>query len=178
MPPNHSYADVFPLAPAGGPVPDDYRRRDFAGGAFFRAKIPLLALGGVLGVLAAMASGAFLARGHGEPSSLQIWSLVLAIGLEMAALPFLRRWLKPKGVRTFLLGILALVGAHFLLMAPAFGSLIVLLGLLTLASALAGLKYAAVSFRLLWLIDGALKCAIGALLWLGSPRLPPFGAFS
>ena len=171
----HSYADRFPLSPAGGLFLTVIGAGILLGAFFFRAKIPLLAIGGTLGVVAATMLGEYLARGHGNPTRLQVDSLILAIGVEMAVLPFLRRALRPRGPRVVLLGVLTLVGAHFLLMAPAFGPLIVLLGLLTMGNALTGLRYPESSFRLLWLIDGGLKLVLGALLWVGSPRLPVFG---
>jgi hypothetical protein len=170
---HHSYADAFPLSPAGGLFLTIIGFGILFGALWQGARIALLAAGGVLGVCAAIVCGALLARGHGNPTALQIDALIFAIAIEMAVLPFLRRWLKPKGIRTFLLGILTLVGAHFLLMAPAFGVLIVSLGLLTMANALTGLRYPGISFRLLWALDGGLKIGLGALL-LGSGHLPPF----
>jgi hypothetical protein len=167
-----SYADSFPLSPAGGLFLTIVGTGILLGALFTGARIPLLAAGGVLGILAAMFGGALLAQGHGNPTAWQVDALIFAIVIEMALLPFLRRWLKPKGFRTFLLGILTLVGAHFILMAPAFGVLIVVLGFLTMANALAGLKYPALPFDLLWALDGSLKVALGALL-LGSAHLPP-----
>jgi hypothetical protein len=168
---HHSYADSFPLSPAGGLFLTLVGAGILLGAFFSATRIPLLAGGGVLGILGATFCGALLAQGHANPTAFQVDALIFAIAIEMAVLPFLRRWLKPKGLRTFLLGILALVGAHFILMAPAFGVLIVLLGSLTLANALAGLKYPAISLDLLWALDGGLKFALGALL-LGSAHLP------
>jgi hypothetical protein len=169
---HRSYADLFPLSPAGGLFLTLVGTGILLGALFPGARIPLLAAGGVLGILAATFGGALLAQGHGNPTTFQVDALIFAIAIEMAVLPFLRRWLKPKGLRTFLLGILTLVGAHFILMAPAFGVLIVLLGLLTMANALAGLKYPAISFDPFWALDGGLKVTLGALL-LGSAHLPP-----
>lgn len=170
-----SYPDAFPMVGGGGRFLMVVGAGIMLGAVFPRARDRLLAAGGGLGVAAAVFLSGAMDRGHGAPGAWQIGSLIFAIAVEMAVLPVLRRRLRPHGERTLLLGILVLVGAHFLLMAPAFGPMIVLLGFLAIFNAWCGLRFPAIDFRVVWLADGCFKLAVGALMWLASPSLPAFG---
>jgi hypothetical protein len=57
-----------------------------------------------------------------------------------------------------------IVAVHFVLMAPAFGQLIALLGVLTAINAYAGMRFGALSLHTVWVADGALKMAIGGAM--------------
>ncbi len=70
------------------------------------------------------------------------------------------------GERNQTLAILAIVGAHFFVMAPAFGAPIVMLGALALGNAVAGAVVPHYPLSALWFVDGALKLGAGAvMLW-------------
>lgn len=68
-----------------------------------------------------------------------------------------------------LLGTLAIVGAHFLIMIPAFGIPIAVLALLCLANAAAAWRLPAYPISAAWFVDGVFKIAIGGAMWLASP---------
>ena len=140
------------------------------GATFPRIRDSLLAASGAAAVLEMWAFGALLTVPLGVPSPLQIWSLVVAVAFEIAVIAVVVGQFRTRGERTLRLGILLAVGTHFLLMAPAFGPLIVLLGVLVILNALLGLRSPSLSVRTLWLLDGSLKLAIGAVLWLIVPR--------
>ena len=72
------------------------------------------------------------------------------------------------------IAVLAVVGSHFVLMAPAFGPLIGLLGMLTLGNALVGARFQNYSLQIVWAMDGFLKFALGAAMFFGQllPCLP------
>jgi hypothetical protein len=113
--------------------------------------------------------GASIAELFGAPTPFQVWSLVVAIAFEIVVIAVLVRKLRTRGERILNLAILVGVGAHFLFMAPAFGALIVVLGLLAIFNAAYGLRSPSVSFQTLWFLDGVLKAAIGGVLWLIVP---------
>lgn len=157
-------ADAYPLARAGG--------------AFLIIVGAALALGAsrmgqrylLLGIGAAVATAAtiVLATTHPipRPSNLQLLALATAITFEITAFAVAGRLLARRSERDQTIAVLAIVGAHLLPMAPAFGPLIVALGILCLGNA--GLAAAAPSYALpaLWFSDGVLKLVGGAaLLW-------------
>jgi len=170
-----SYLYTFPLSIGGGAFLTTVSVGILLGAAFYERRNLLLALFGGLGVAAACATGGFLPRPHGAVTRWQVGSLVFAIAVEMVGIAVLRRWLGPYGERTLMLGVLVLVGAHFLLMYPAFGPLIALLGLAAMGNAGIGLAAPGRRLRVVWLIDGCLKLAAGLLLWLGATSLRSFG---
>jgi hypothetical protein len=129
----------------------------------------VLAASGVTAGLELWAFGASITAPFGAPTPLQVWSLIAAIGFEIAVITVVVRKLRTGGERTLNLAILVGVGAHFLLMAPAFGPLIAALGLLAMLNAVYGLRSPSLSFRALWFLDGVLKVAIGGVLWLIVP---------
>jgi hypothetical protein len=129
----------------------------------------LLAASGLAACLMLWQFGASVAEVFGAPTSFSVWSLVVAIAFEIVVIAVLVRKLRNRGERTLNLAILAGVGAHFLFMAPAFGPLIVVLGLLAIVNAAWGLRSPGVAFRTLWFLDGVLKATIGGVLWLIVP---------
>ncbi|MEQ1492854.1 MAG: DUF6609 family protein, partial [Terricaulis sp.] len=98
---------------------------------------------------------------------LQIGSLIIAVVLEMGVLMWAIRHFAAQGPRALTIAILATVGAHFLIMAPAFGPLVVLLGAATIGNALAGAGFPGYSLRMLWAVDGALKVGVGVTMFEG-----------
>ena len=134
----------------------------------------MLALFGALGVaMACVVPGVAFGR-HAPVTRLQVGSLVFAIAVEIALIPVLRRWLGPYGERTLVLGIMILVGAHFLPMYPGLGPVIVLLGLCVMINAGIALRIPALGLRTVWLTDGCLKLTLGLVLWFGPVSLRSF----
>jgi hypothetical protein len=163
------YAHTYPLAPCGGLFVLTVGLGTMLGAIFPRFRNPLLAASGVAAGLGLWAFGASITERFGAPTPLQLWSLVVAIAFEVAVIAVVVRRLRTRGERTLNLAILVGVGAHFLLMAPAFGPLIVVLGLLAMLNAVYGLRSPGFSFRAVWFLDGVLKVAIGGVLWLIVP---------
>ena len=64
---------------------------------------------------------------------------------------------------------LAIVGAHFIIMLPAFGPLIGVLGFLCLVNAAAAWRKLMYPSSAAWLVDGAMKLLLGAILLVTSP---------
>ena len=164
-----SYAHAYPLAPIGGFIILTVGLGTLGGAILPRYRMVLLAVSGLAACLMLWQFGASIAELFGAPTSFQVWSLVAAIAFEIVVIAVLVRKLRNRGERILNLAILVGVGAHFLLMAPAFGPLIVVLGLLAIINAAYGLRFPGVSFRILWFLDGALKAAIGGVLWLAVP---------
>jgi hypothetical protein len=164
-----SYAHTYPLAPCGGLFVLTVGLGTVVGAIVPRFRNALLAASGVAAGLELWAFGASITEPFGAPTPFQVWSLVLAIAFEIAVIAVVVRRLRTRGERTLNLAILVGVGAHFLLMAPAFGPLIVVLGLLAMLNAVYGLRSPALSFRALWFLDGVLKVAVGGVLWLIVP---------
>ena len=80
-----------------------------------------------------------LAAPLGKPTPFQLDSLMVAVFIEVMAIGWLGSRLRAATERQRILSILVVVGAHFFVMAPAFGPLIVLLGLSCVVNAVAGL---------------------------------------
>jgi hypothetical protein len=74
-----------------------------------------------------------------------------------------------------MLGILVAVGAHFFIMAPAFGPVIVMLGCFLIGNAALGWKRPDEPMHHIWLADGLIKAGVGLLMWLGAAHLPASG---
>ena len=165
-----SYAAAFPLSPGCGVFLAIVGLAIVLGG-FLRGKWILLAAGGISGTAGAMFAGTELSVGLPPPTRLQLWSLIGAIAVEMVLIRVLAHRLRPLGQRTVNLGMLVLVGAHFLLMIPAFGPLIAGLAVLVILNAVRGWRSPQVSFEAVWVADGFLKLLAGCLL-LASRHLP------
>ena len=169
-----SYFYTYPLSVSGGAFLATTGVGIVLGAIFFRRRNVLLALFGALGMMmTCIVPGSAFGR-HAPVTRLQIGSLVFAIAVEIALIPVLRRWLEPYGERTLVLGILILVGAHFVPMYPALGPLVVLLGLCVMFNAGIALRIPALGLRIVWLTDGCLKLATGLLLWFGAAALRSF----
>ncbi len=170
-----SYADAFPLTPAGGLFLTVIGAFIILGSRFFGSKNVFLGIGGGLGIAAAFVFGGYLSEGHGIPTAFQIWSIIVAGVLEGAAMPFIAIRLRPQGPRVHMLGVLVAVGAHFFIMIPAFGPVIAMLGCLLIGNAALGWNRPAEPNHRIWLADGLIKTGVGLLMWLGAAHLPAGG---
>jgi len=106
----------------------------------------------------------------GRPTAFQLEMLMVAVFVEMIAVGWLGSRLRAAAERQRILSILLVVGAHFLVMAPVFGPLIVLLGLLSVVNAVVGLRARTTPWVAFWLIDGLLKAGIGGAMFWYAPR--------
>ena len=106
----------------------------------------------------------------GKPAPFQLDSLMVAVFIEVIAIGWLGSRLRAAPERQRIFSILLVVGAHFIVMAPAFGPLGVLLGLSSVVNAIAGLRAKATPWVAFWAIDGALKAGIGGTMFWYAPR--------
>ncbi len=106
----------------------------------------------------------------GRPTAFQIESLMVAVFIEVMAIGWLGSRLRAATERQRTLSILLVVGAHFFVMAPAFGPLVVLLGLASVVNALAGLRATATPWVAFWVVDGLLKAGVGGTMFWYAPR--------
>ena len=117
------------------------------------------------------AFGGILSRGLGSPSLLQVSFLALAILLEIAGFAYLMPAVRPRGERATLGATLGIVGAHFLVMLPAFGPLIGALGLACTLNAAVFWRFSAYRAAFAWFVDGCLKLLLGMAMIATSPLL-------
>ncbi len=116
-------------------------------------------LGGTLAAL-----GAGIGGPYGSPTRLQVGSLILAIVVEMTAIPLvLKRFPGIQGKNRTLV-ILLIVALHFFIMMPAFGGIIVLLGLLCFCNVAWGYWHAGYHTTAVSMTDGILKAAVGLVM--------------
>ncbi len=166
-----SYAMRFPMAPLGGLFVGAMGVFIVLGAAVSRLRTVLLWIGFGVAIVA-MVTGGRLEIGLPAPTILQVGSLVLAIALEIIAFVILMPRLRPRGDRAVLVGTLAIVGAHFVVMLPAFGPLIAVLGMLCAANAAIAWRASAYPSGAAWFIDGVLKLAFGGAMLLTSSQFP------
>jgi hypothetical protein len=164
-------AEAFPLIRGGGLFLVVAGMSIVLGAFLFRARYP------IFGVGAAIASGltagfsAQLAAPYGPPSLIQIVSLGLAVALEMILLVRVLSASRSFDDRETMLSILTIVGAHFVLMTPAFGPLMMALAGASVLNVLLALTTRGYASPLVWAVDGALKAGVGALMFHGD-RIP------
>src|SRR5690348_185073 len=111
----------FPLIPGGGMffVPVGIC---VALGAFLsRRRMMLVWSGFILGILAISLGGAHFFKGLPPPTILQVASFAAAIAAEVVAFRLVLPRVRAYGERTATVATLAIVGAHFIIMIPAFG---------------------------------------------------------
>ena len=126
----------------------------------------------IAGTIAASVVATLTARAfNGKPSAFQLECLIAAVFTEVIVLGWLGNRLRGAPERQRVLSILLVVGAHFFLMGPAFGPLIVLLGFMTVVNAVAGLYTTVAPWPVFWAVDGVLKTAIGGAMFLYAPRI-------
>jgi hypothetical protein len=164
-----AYVQQFPLIPGGGMFFMPVGVCIILGALLRRFRMMLVWIGIALGVLAITFGANKYLRGLPPPSLLQVASFVVAIVAEAVAFRLVIPRVRPTGERQTLLATLAIVGAHFLIMIPAFGVPIAVLGLLCLANGGLAWKLPAYPISAAWFVDGALKFAVGMAMWLASP---------
>jgi len=163
-----AYSAQFPMAPLGGLFVAFMGFFVLAGSFSRKARMTLTYIGFGAGTLA-LILGARLAAGLPGPTSIQIGALVLAIVLEITAFVVVIPRARPRGERAVIVASLGIVGAHFVIMLPAFGSLVAVLGVLCAINAAIAWKRPSYSEGAAWFADGVLKLAFGAMLIATSP---------
>jgi hypothetical protein len=98
------------------------------------------------------------------PTSLQLGSLAVAISVEIGAFVALMPRLHPRGPRAVTAGVIAIVGAHFILMVPAFGWPIAALGVLCVLNAALLWRSSRYPARAADALDGILKLMFGVAM--------------
>jgi hypothetical protein len=157
---------VFPMIRAGGLFIFVMGVGVILGGLWPRRRMALLIAGGAGATLAIVLTANVLTRPLGAPTRLQFWALAAAIVLEGVLIRIVVARYKRAGERPFLLAILFVVGLHFLPMALTFGPLCAALGLCAMANAAIALRTLRdISLNRVWVIDGAMKIAFGALMF-------------
>lgn len=156
----------LPLVGSGGVFLIIVGAAMLVGALRFPRRYLILGLGVAAGSIALAMLAIPLSAPHGPPSPLQLWSLAMAVLVEIVAIVVLMPRAARHGERAMTVTILAIVGAHFLIMFPAFGPLIVALGLASLANALVAGRARAYPLPALWAGDGALKAAAGVAMFL------------
>jgi hypothetical protein len=133
--------------------------------------VPLI-VGACLALIAQSVFRGRLVRPLGTPTRVQIAALVSAIVLEIILTGVVAYAFHFRQSRSFWLWILLVVGSHFLIIAVAQGRRLLLLGVLCIVNALAGLWMPNVPLLTFWLIDGLLKIIFGAWMLSTRPLLP------
>ena len=164
------YSSLYPMAPLGGLFIGVIGIFVVLGGLLAKQRMVLVYIGFAIGTLAIIFGGRFT-RGLSHPSTFQVASLVAAIAFEIAAFRFLMPRLRLSGARASVGGTLGIVGAHFLIMEPAFGPVVAALGILCLINAAIAWRSPSYPLGAAWAIDGILKIACGCGLLMTSPAL-------
>jgi hypothetical protein len=166
---DYSLAHAFPLVRSGGAFLMLMGAGLVIGAPVYPFRYIALAIGAAGGAAALALLAYPLAAPYGPPTLLALTSIAAAIVFEAILLAAFAPRLRNDRART--IAVLVIVGAHFIIMAPAFSPLIAVLGVLCLANALAGALVSAYPMPALWTIDGLLKIAAGAAMWF-APLLP------
>ncbi len=164
-------ASAFPLARPGGVFLLIIGAAIMLGGARFRNRYAILAAGATAATLALAFVALPLSTAFGPPSSFQLASIAVAVLLEFAAIAWAVPRSASRGDRRLTTIILAIVGAHFIVMTPAFGPIIGLLGCANIANAWLGERRPGYRLARLWATDGALKATAGLIMLCG-PSVP------
>jgi hypothetical protein len=165
-----AYLDVYPMAPLGGIFLVLVAASILTGSVVMGWRLRLLGIGFAAGLAGIFFRGGVLWQGLHAPSNLQVIAVIVAILFEAAAIAFVRTAWRVRTDNTPPLAILLIVGLHFVIMTPAMGPIIGIMGLAGVANAGLGLASKGASLRLLWFTDGLIKLAGGAALILLSPH--------
>jgi hypothetical protein len=125
----HSYVLHYPMTPYAGVFIATVGVCVIAGAVLRNYRDNLVWVGFALGAVLLLVFGGTLSRGLRSPSLLQVSFFALAIFLEIAGFAYLMPVVRPRGERATMSATLGIVGAHFVVMLPAFGPLIAVLGL-------------------------------------------------
>jgi hypothetical protein len=115
-----SQADLFPLVRGGGLFLMIVGIAVVLGALRFRSRNLRLGIGAAIAAAATTVLAAPLAAPYGAPTQFQIGSLLVAVALEIVLVIWAMRRYAPRGERAAIVAVLIVVGAHFMLMAPAF----------------------------------------------------------
>jgi len=161
---------LYPLIRGGGLFLVIIGAMIMAGAALPRTRNVLLALGLALASVATAVAAPSLARPLGVPTWQQILALAGSVLFEMILIPTVVRGVRHRGERITILSVLLVVGLHFLPMMVAFGPIMVLLGILTILNASAGLWLTpTMDLSIFWFFDGLLKLACGIIMLVVIP---------
>jgi len=164
----HSYVLHYPMTPYAGVFIATVGVCLIAGAVLPNYRDNLVWIGFVLGTILLVAFGG-LSSGLHSPSFLQVSFFALAIVLEIVGFRYLMPAVRPRGERATLSATLGIVGAHFLVMLPAFGPLIGALGLFCTLNAVGFWRMSAYRAGFAWLVDGCLKLLLGIAMLATSP---------
>ena len=167
----HSYVLHYPMTPYAGVFVVTVGVCVMAGAVVPNYRDNLVWIGFALGGIFFLAFGGILSRGLHSPSLLQVGFLALAIFLEIAGFRYLMPTVRPRGERATLSATLGIVGAHFVVMLPAFGPLIGALGLACTLNAIGFWRFCAYRASFAWFVDGCLKLLLGMAMIATSPIL-------
>jgi hypothetical protein len=165
-----TYSQTYPMAPMGGVFVAVMGAFVLLGSAMPRLRMTFVYLGLAAATLALILSGR-LSAGLPAPTKLQVDWLIAAIIVEFVGFATLMPRVRVQGYRAVLVSTLGIVGAHFLIMLPAFGPLIAIVGMLCVANAAAAWRWGRDQMDKAWLIDGLLKLGGGLLLVSTSPAI-------
>ena len=167
----HAYVLRYPMTPYAGVFIATVGVCVIAGAILRNYRDNLVWIGFALGTILLLAFGGILSLGLHSPSLLQVSFLALAILLEIAGFLYLMPVVRPRGERAMLSATLGIVGAHFLVMFPAFGPLIGALGLACTLNAVGFWRLSAYRAGFVWFVDGCLKLLLGMAMIATSPLL-------
>ncbi|GII28894.1 DUF6609 family protein [Planotetraspora mira] len=139
------------------------------GWTFPKVWIPFAIGGGAVGLTASGLSA--LLPSLGTPSFIQIAALVFSFLVELGLIALVLNRYKNADQRTQILMILLVVGLHFIIMGVAHGPLMALLGVVSVANALLGLRTRALPIWTFGVADGLLKFGFGLVMLLLYPAL-------
>lgn len=161
-----AYATAWPLAVLGGLFVLAMGAAVILGSPFKpRLRMAFVWLGFVAGLGAIAYGVTTLGIDPPRPTRFQALSLILAIIVELAGFTFLMPRLWRRGEREAVAGTLMIVGVHFVVMWPAFGPMMAVLGGVCAANG-AIARRTNYPLRAAWLVDGILKLGFGvAMAW-------------
>jgi hypothetical protein len=128
--------------------------------------VPMLIAGGVLAIISQIVQVKGFTNFGGIPTRAQLYALYIGLIFEAVLIGLVVYFISDRGSRRFWLWILLVVGIHFMVLAYAQGSPLLLLAVLSIANAIVGLRMTNISYLKFWVIDGMLKIAIGAWMLL------------
>jgi uncharacterized membrane protein len=164
-----AYDSAWPLAKLAGLFIAAMGVAVIAGSFTPRWRLAFVALGSVFGTLAVIAALVLGMQVRG-PSGFQLGAILAAVVAEAVAFRVLMPFLHQRGERAVTAGTLMIVGAHFLVMTPAFGPLIGVLSVACCLNALAVWSWDRYGLAAAWFADGLIKLGFGALMALTAIR--------
>lgn len=167
----HTYVSQFPMTPYGGAFLAGVGVAIVVGAFVQRFRQSLVWVGFAFGILLIVLFGRLLATGLHSPTRVQLVALAIAIVFEFAGFIIVMPRMRPRGERPVLIATMTIVGLHFLIMIPAFGLLIGLMGAACTLNAAASFVFTRYPIGTAWLVDGAIKLALGLAMVATSPAV-------